>query len=714
MTWSCSKCTLINHDAMRICEACGEGKQVINGLLPRGLERNLNDFANAITEIFTVTPKPPRPPEPAYNILPRSRSIPARLDDSGQKDGSAGRQIEESIDFNKTTYSSTIRDKEKRDWDEAKNIYDGIMSTCRAINDCFIDPDFPHTDASLGDFHRSGDVVQPGEQIKNLIWLRPDRIFTKDGRRWVWAVFRDPRPSDIEQGSIGDCWLLSAMAILAERPDILEHIIITKEYNPIGVYQIRVCVDGEWRIITVDDFFPCRPENRALAFANGRKNQLWIPLLEKALAKALGSYAKLRAGRTIEGLSMLTGASCEVIHLEEEDACPDTIWVTLLSSREAGYVMGCSCGAGNRRANDAEYKKKGLLTRHAYSILDVRQEGTTRLLRLRNPWGNFVWKGEWSDQWSGWPASMKARLLPTNEPNSGTFWISFSDFMAHFDAVDIARVRAGQGHAELRVPMAIGGPFTGDDRAMRLVVESNTEVCISMFQSGSRTVDDRVDILVCVHEVTPTGHVGELVARSPRKIENFVSTGEVFLRQGHYVVICHSLSTIGVNPLKSKGTLVIHSNRPIFGEQLLCPPQMYTDSLASLVVKEGKIHSSVDGCVPRYLNKDFGGMIMMIDNFHEKCYMQVRLDSNGSENVTSSRQVMLIADSIPPMHRQIIMILSHFESSQSYLIRHHISVRGSRRSGLQDYSSLDPNAFHFPPFQNRDIALLHEYKPVFY
>ncbi|VDM85233.1 unnamed protein product [Strongylus vulgaris] len=63
-------------------------------------------------------------------------------------------------------------------------------------------------------------------------------MFTKDGRAWPWTVFRDPRSSDIEQGVLGDCWLLSAMALIAERPDVLEHILLTKEYSHCGVYQV--------------------------------------------------------------------------------------------------------------------------------------------------------------------------------------------------------------------------------------------------------------------------------------------------------------------------------------------------------------------------------------------------------------------------------------------------------------------------------------------
>jgi calpain len=94
----------------------------------------------------------------------------------------------------------------------------------------------------------------------------------------------------------------------------------------------------------------------------------------------------------------------------------------------------------------------GLVPDHAYSVLQAveieRQPKTPegkvthlRLIKLRNPYGNKrAWKGAWSvmsAQWKELEQSIKSKHKLSLDPQ-GEFFMTFKDFVTHFDELNIA------------------------------------------------------------------------------------------------------------------------------------------------------------------------------------------------------------------------------------------------------------------------------------
>ncbi|KAE9549281.1 hypothetical protein FO519_007503 [Halicephalobus sp. NKZ332] len=575
------------------------------------------------------------------------------------------------LDIYKEFTLSDVEDSQKVD-----KTYNDIIEFCQRNNQSFVDENFPHSVASLG------DITRMGKELHEIVWIRPKNVRNRRGMKMEWTVFNDPQPTDIEQGNLGNCWFLSALAVIAERPEILERIVVTKIYNKYGIYKIRLCVDGLWETVFVDDFFPCDKNSSCMIFAVGRKNQLWVSLIEKALAKIYGSYTALRSGRTAEGFSILTGAPCEHIDLEvdlvyegsEAAAALEIIWAKLLSARKANFLMGCSCGAGNKEVVTKDYHDLGLRTRHAYSILDVRDYGNYRLLRIRNPWGNFVWKGTWSPSWIGWNDEKLRRDFDHDvigrEP--GTFWISFEDFCRFFDSLDIAFVR-----------------------------------------KHDRITVDRVDLLLLVHEDSENGNPGKLILNSTRSSEPCTKTKEKFLDPGDYVVFVLSFTHF-LDEKNIEATMVIHSGRAIGARLEKSSPEALRQSLMKMILKEGKlVNNDIEKARIYVLNKSCSGLLIMAENHREDMCLHIKADCSQSQNIISSRGALISVDSIPPFHRQIIIILTHLNKSKYFVTSRHMAWKSTNQPKLGDFAINFPDSQHDPKFANQIQAAFHGPVPMY-
>ena len=155
-------------------------------------------------------------------------------------------------------------------------------------------------------------------------------------------------------------------------------------------------------------------------------------LLEKAWAKLHGSYERIESGYAEHVLRDLTGACTKVFSHDDQD-----LWENMTDAYDKGFLIAASAGA--TKASKQLLEEMGLIGFHSYGVLAVTEVDVNgekeRLIKLRNPWGDFEWTGDWSDQSANWTPELKMQLEFSSEANDGTFWMSFIDFCHYFSRV---------------------------------------------------------------------------------------------------------------------------------------------------------------------------------------------------------------------------------------------------------------------------------------
>ncbi|KXX81841.1 Calpain-D [Madurella mycetomatis] len=350
-----------------------------------------------------------------------------------------------------------------------------IIQECRRVNTRYRDPGWDiDWDLKMEKGHCLNSLGRTKFDLSMSTMLNPSAIVPKAVKR-VHEIYEKPTfmenvsGSDVKQGSLGDCWLMASLSGLANVKDGIKRICV--EYDTrIGIYGFVFYRDGEWIYSIIDDKLylksPCwdspsmqrdllqqidredvervyrktyQTGSKALFFAQCKdQNETWVPLIEKAYAKAHGDYASLAGGWIGEGLEDLSGGvTTELLASDILDL--DGFWENELSRVNEEFLFGCSTGL-----LDGGYgERDGISEGHAYVVMEARTlKNGTRLVKLRNPWGKTkkgIWEGAWSDGSKEWTTEVQEELGHQFGSDS-VFWISYEDLLRKYQHFDRTRL----------------------------------------------------------------------------------------------------------------------------------------------------------------------------------------------------------------------------------------------------------------------------------
>ncbi|KAL8409897.1 hypothetical protein RB594_008114 [Gaeumannomyces avenae] len=351
-----------------------------------------------------------------------------------------------------------------------------IIQECKRVNKRYRDPGF---DLDWDLKWRKGNTLNYLGKTKFELSTQtardPNSSVPKAVKR-IHEIFDKPtfmkeiHGSDVKQGGLGDCWLIASLSGLANIEGVVRRSCV--EYNTkIGIYGFVFYRDGEWIYSIIDDKLflksPCwddrsmqrdllqqidRDEaevtyrktyqtgSKALFFGqNVNQNETWVPLMEKAYAKAHGDYASLIGGWIGEGLEDLTGGVTTDL-LASDILDTDEFWDNELNKVNQEFLFGLSTGL----LDGGHGNRDGIQERHAYNVVETKTlTNGTRLLKLRNPWGSKrrgIWEGAYSDGSKEWNEQEVQQELKHSFGSDSVFWITYEDMLRKFQHIDRTRL----------------------------------------------------------------------------------------------------------------------------------------------------------------------------------------------------------------------------------------------------------------------------------
>ncbi|KRX04560.1 hypothetical protein PPERSA_04375 [Pseudocohnilembus persalinus] len=365
------------------------------------------------------------------------------------------------------------------------NEYKQKLKQCQENNQKFTDTEFPPIETSLSYSNFEKLSVSKKQIWKQIQWLRPSEFLDKNQQI---HIFEKPfgssanviEPNDIRQGKLGNCYFLSALSSIAEQPKLIKRLFTSSEYNEFGIYAIWLHVNGEWKQIIIDDYIPCY--NGQPIFSKNTGNEIWVMLIEKAYAKAYGSYEIIdQGGNPAYALKELTGAPCFNFDKNKQltgQQQEQEFWNFVSKNFRNEYVITCYTEMTGKQDQE---NALGLLSGHSYAILRAEQVVSSagkseRIFKIRNPWASKEWRGDWADDSYLWTQELR-KLLEVEQKDDGCFWINTKDFTKYFLGIGVCKVNDGFKFNSINLNTDIQEQFM-----VRVKVERDSHLLISLNQ----------------------------------------------------------------------------------------------------------------------------------------------------------------------------------------------------------------------------------------
>lgn len=215
------------------------------------------------------------------------------------------------------------------------------------------DSAFPAAHASIAPSKEWLDIGLPPASF--VSWLRRPRLkpscetlfghsekYAKVVNKMVLSGFGAVANGTIIQGLLSSAWIINAVSALIHRPKVLLSLFPTTAQEFLGRFCVRLFEGGRWNSVFIDDRLPCTADGVPIFTRTSFSQECWMLLLEKAVAKHLGSYGHIAmaAKRTdsVEAmLRMLTGGHVTRIYI------PDFEWKSV---DDEGNVFACTAMCG--------------------------------------------------------------------------------------------------------------------------------------------------------------------------------------------------------------------------------------------------------------------------------------------------------------------------------------------------------------------------------